>query len=135
MSHKRFSEDSEYRKTVLISSHFGKLTLRTFDDFSLFAVQSSVFVAYEVITFSRFFHKMKNLWNALLIPLFWSHYCRQKNQNKWGRNCYKKIEVNYFLLTLWKLSLFQSNGCLKYISIKLKLNWNNLLKPCINQSR
>ena len=25
----------------------------------------------------------------------------------------KKIEVNYFLLTLWKLSLFQSNGCLK----------------------
>ena len=29
MSHKRFSEDSEYRKTVLISSHFGKLTLRT----------------------------------------------------------------------------------------------------------
>ena len=66
---------------------------------------------------------VKILPNVLFFLLFWSHYCRQKNQNKWGRNCYKKIEVNYFLLTLWKLSLFQSNGCLKiyFNSIETKL--------------
>ena len=37
-----------------------------------------------------------DIWRILI----WSHYCRQKNQNKWGRNFYKKIEVDYFLLTL-----------------------------------
>jgi hypothetical protein len=58
--------------------------------------------------------------------LFW------KNQNKWWRNCYKKIEVNWFLLILFELSLCPSNICLKNI---FQLNCNRWLKSCINQDK